>query len=448
MPLLESIGLATLAVRAVREVCERDPIAAEVVGSRADAGFVKGWTLGWQAFKKIRACWHKLDLPENQVLQRAVALAHWKSACHATVFYARTQGMDVEVGLDALGAPDWLARRFVKTAPGVLAAADQESLRAIYLAARSQVKDLLAGTPLPAPAAVDAAILDRLEDLFARDPDGPHPAVEAAYSTLDPDGQGLTEEFRDFFETHWFDLLAANFQELVQTQPGLAAELHSRWLAEIRIELGNGRLLDREEWNRAFSGVLVAVRESEDRITVAVQAGTQAVLRAIEEKVTPTPPVAGKPDTTPWPATDYFCGREELLEDLKRALQEEGKASLWAEGGFGKTQTVLRYVDLNRASYSAILWADASTVAGFQAGYALFAEAAGIAVRGDQEASLGNVQRWLENNDGWLIVLDNVDLGDGDLVLRELRSRLPREMRGHLLATTRHPSLADLRRFR
>ncbi|MBI4875587.1 MAG: tetratricopeptide repeat protein, partial [Acidobacteria bacterium] len=46
------------------------------------------------------------------------------------------------------------------------------------------------------------------------------------------------------------------------------------------------------------------------------------------------------------------------------------------------------------------------------------------------------------------IVLDNVDLGDGDLVLRELRSRLPREMRGHLLATTRHPSLADLRRFR
>jgi hypothetical protein len=73
--------------------------------------------------------------------------------------------------------------------------------------------------------------------------------------------------------------------------------------------LGNGKVLDRDEWDRAFDGVLAAIRESEGRIIGTVQAGTEAVLRAIDEKVTPTPPAAGKPDTTPWAATDYFCGR-------------------------------------------------------------------------------------------------------------------------------------------
>ena len=76
MPLVETTavltGLTLLAHSAV----------TRVVGNRADAGIAKGWSLGQQAFSRVRACWDKLDLPENQVLQRASALAHWKSACH------------------------------------------------------------------------------------------------------------------------------------------------------------------------------------------------------------------------------------------------------------------------------------------------------------------------------------------------------------------------------
>ena len=441
MPLLESIGLVALSIRALRELCKEDPFVSGVVGNRADAGFVRGWSVGRRAFRKIRACWQTLDLPQNQVLQRAAAQAHWKSVCHVTVFYARTRGLNIEGALEKLGAPDWLTRRFQKAAPGMLAPADQDALHAVYRAALNNV------ATLPAPAVVDAAILDRLEDLFTHGRNGPHPAIEAAFGTLDPARDHLPEDFRAFFEAHWFDLLAVNFQELVRNQPGLAAELHSRWLAEIRIESNNGKVLDSVEWERAFDVLLTAFRESEGRIIDVVHAGTEAVLRKIDERLTPVAPAAGKPDTTPWAATDFFCGREELLGELKRALDEYGKASLWAEGGFGKTETALRYVDLNRHSYSAILWTDASTLTGFEAGYAAFAEAAGIAVRGNQEASLRNAQRWLENNDGWLIVLDNVDLGDGDLLLRALHARLPRTIRGHLLATTRHPSLAGLGRF-
>src|SRR5881296_1128903 len=115
MPLLETLGLAKLTAEAIQYA----------VGKGKDFAFGRGLAIGPAALEKIRSCWHKLDLPENHIIQNAVILAHWKSVCQATVFYGRTHGMDVEIGLDKLGAPEWLANKFAPRAPGILSALEQ-----------------------------------------------------------------------------------------------------------------------------------------------------------------------------------------------------------------------------------------------------------------------------------------------------------------------------------
>jgi hypothetical protein len=49
----------------------------------------------------------------------------------------------------------------------------------------------------------------------------------------------------------------------------------------------------------------------------------------------------------------------------------------------------------------------------------------------DQSEAVGAVKRWLENNDGWLLILDNAD----DLVMA--REFIPSRKTGHVLLTTR-----------
>ena len=135
--------------------------------------------------------------------------------------------------------------------------------------------------------------------------------------------------------------------------------------------------------------------------------------------------------------TDFFTGREDVLEELEQRLEAAGSAALTQTivglGGIGKTQTAIEYCLLHRARYHAgTFWVDASSAASLQIGYAECAR--GLRLVDEQTpdnrataAFMEHLQRYL----GWLVVLDNADTPDA------IRSHLPPNSHGHVLITTR-----------
>ncbi len=133
----------------------------------------------------------------------------------------------------------------------------------------------------------------------------------------------------------------------------------------------------------------------------------------------------------------YFTGRDEDLDELHRALTTEGRAALGQAiaglGGIGKTQTAVEYCHRHRDAYAAVFWVRAETVEEIRTGFADVARSLALpaAEAADQDAIVAAVVRWLEDNDGWLLVFDNADRPD------LLTPFLPRQVRGRLLLTSR-----------
>jgi tetratricopeptide (TPR) repeat protein len=133
------------------------------------------------------------------------------------------------------------------------------------------------------------------------------------------------------------------------------------------------------------------------------------------------------------PRNPFFTGRTEILEALNLELAAGGRVALSGMGGLGKTQTAVEYAYRHRGEYGAVLWAKADTEDSLKAGLAAIAAKLGLPEKDetDRDKAVFAVRRWLEANDGWLLILDNAD--DLGLVSDLLR----RELKGHVLLTTR-----------
>ncbi|HEY4026977.1 MAG TPA: helix-turn-helix domain-containing protein, partial [Candidatus Dormibacteraeota bacterium] len=110
----------------------------------------------------------------------------------------------------------------------------------------------------------------------------------------------------------------------------------------------------------------------------------------------------------------YFTGREAFMERLHDALSARTPGvpqAITGLAGVGKTQTALEYVHRWAGEYRAVLWADATSRESLTADFVAFAETLALPVGPDEEPRVvvAAVQRWLEQNPGWLLVLDNVD---------------------------------------
>ena len=129
----------------------------------------------------------------------------------------------------------------------------------------------------------------------------------------------------------------------------------------------------------------------------------------------------------------FFTGREQVLTDLRKALEERGTAALSGLGGIGKTQTATEYAYRYRELYTAVFWVDAESREALLAGFVSIAGALNLpsAQAKEQEQAVAEVHRWLEGNQGWLLILDNAD----ELPL--VQKFLPNQPQGHLLLTTR-----------
>jgi hypothetical protein len=213
MPIPESFGLAAL----TWELCAEG--LKGIVGNRADALAVSAWG-------HIRERFQGLDLPDYQVLQRAVAAAHWEAVKQAASLYGP--------GLEARGM-------------GVMAQADQRALKALREHAQARVHEL-ADTSRSLPVGQDEELqeaLGRLEEPSVGT-GGLRGYAELVFQAL-PGAGDLSPGFREYFVVQWFDLLASNFQRRVQLQPEVADQLFGKFLAEIHLKLPDGRMVGEKE---------------------------------------------------------------------------------------------------------------------------------------------------------------------------------------------------------
>ena len=140
-------------------------------------------------------------------------------------------------------------------------------------------------------------------------------------------------------------------------------------------------------------------------------------VRGADGSDTPTP--AGPTKTlwhVPHRCNPFFTGREAILEQLHRRLAEGAVAvsqpqAISGLGGIGKTQTALAYACRHRDDYRAVLWLAADSHAALVSGFADLARVLDLPEQDarEQEQAVAASKRWLAGNDGWLLVLDNLD---------------------------------------
>jgi hypothetical protein len=144
----------------------------------------------------------------------------------------------------------------------------------------------------------------------------------------------------------------------------------------------------------------------------------------------------------------HFIGGEELLEKLRNKLCEEQgnkfnhRVALFGMGGVGKTQVAIEYVVKFKEKYNSVFWITAvdqpSLILGFQE---IAIKTKLINTEGMDGVSIAKeVLRWLEKQNSWLLVMDNVD--DISIVNNYLPDVTPGE--GQILLTTRDPSTTGI----
>jgi tetratricopeptide (TPR) repeat protein len=148
-----------------------------------------------------------------------------------------------------------------------------------------------------------------------------------------------------------------------------------------------------------------------------------------------------------------FQDREPSVDDLRKALREEGSALVQAvhgQGGVGKTQLASEYVyctAIDETDYDVAWWLDCgltdddrsphptgeppALAAGYVALAAKLPLPDSVKNADDPQEIIDAVRGWLEMHDGWLLVFDNV------VEEAHLRPYLPQASRGHVIITSR-----------
>jgi len=134
------------------------------------------------------------------------------------------------------------------------------------------------------------------------------------------------------------------------------------------------------------------------------------------------------------PSSDgLFVGRESVLSAIAQGLEREGRVNLYGVGGSGKTRTALEYANRHYKDYKTILWCPADTEDSLNIGLLRIAET--LKLPEANPPDLGRVteavRTWLQNSDGWLLILDDLDENRG-IIPSIVSTR-----QGHILITSR-----------
>src|SRR5271154_3311529 len=147
----------------------------------------------------------------------------------------------------------------------------------------------------------------------------------------------------------------------------------------------------------------------------------------------------------PYQRNPHFTGRDELLSLLNEKLRDTSakkyshRVAIYGMGGVGKTQLAIEYVYRNQTKYHSIFWISSADQAALLSGFQDIARATECVSNLDSTSVNPTevakaVLSWLQTQQGWLLVMDNLD--DTDVATGFLPDM---GKGGHTLITTRNP---------
>ncbi|GHO76463.1 tetratricopeptide repeat protein [Ktedonobacter sp. SOSP1-85] len=146
----------------------------------------------------------------------------------------------------------------------------------------------------------------------------------------------------------------------------------------------------------------------------------------------------------PYQRNPYFTGREDLMVRLHQQLHAGQDIALSQAisglGGVGKTQLAVEYAYRYREEYRYILWVRAESEESLISSYVTLAHLLNLPQKDvqDQHITIQAIKHWLQNNSGWLLILDNADEP------KIIPLYIPAAPQGHCLYTTRAFTLGRL----
>jgi tetratricopeptide (TPR) repeat protein len=155
----------------------------------------------------------------------------------------------------------------------------------------------------------------------------------------------------------------------------------------------------------------------------------------------PQPNIEPKHFTVPYARNPYFTGRTEVLAQIHESLGQTGAAALSQAkaihglGGVGKTQTAVEYAFryfYDQLAYEWVLWVNASNLT-LKASFGSIASDLALPNHATNklDENTAAVLRWLETNERWLLIFDNVD---DPQAIKPFR---PKNAKGRILLTSR-----------
>ena len=148
----------------------------------------------------------------------------------------------------------------------------------------------------------------------------------------------------------------------------------------------------------------------------------------------------------PYERNQHFTGRQHILNRIFEKLcesvpqQHNHRVALYGLGGVGKTQLALEYAYSRRGQYDGVYWISAVDQASILSGLREIAKRTNcLPHMTDIDSSEKAVISWLNRQDSWLLILDNLD--DATVVEGLLPDTSPGQ---HTLLTTRNPNSDEI----
>ncbi len=152
-----------------------------------------------------------------------------------------------------------------------------------------------------------------------------------------------------------------------------------------------------------------------------------------------------KPCNLPRTIGRLFKGREDFLDKLRKTLVNPGAhtavvgaKAIYGLGGIGKTQTVVEYAWQHQEEHSALLFVVADTPETLQRNIAGLIGPLEITLPADrgnlEEEQFKAVIKWLKDNPGWFLILDNVDTLEAQDKVNKILDELTQ---GYVVITSR-----------